>query len=855
MKPGHRGGSPPPPGYRAPGVEMEGDLPSGDSALINPRNTVNTAGSASESHLEQWRSTPKSKASLENVSCSKSIGDSKMNFGKMQDFALTNTARYKTGPIKATHAVPTLNGSTKNNTNVDLENTTIQKQRNELQLLVAELKDRDKELNEMVAAHQKQLLAWEEDRLRILSLEERCAKVEHELRNRNEIIRTLSTQQKILESQQADCLKTLNCTQQRLKEMSEKAAESASNCEELEDRNKSLNSSVMELSAQVGQLQAREQELATMLELKDKDMVEATNHIMDLTARFKTLEGALREARLNETNSRKEVHDCKQHSKKLRHEICKLKDELDEKTVENNEQREEIIRLKQERQYLGSELTLAVEREKRKDQILELARSKQERADTELHGLRQVNEKQQHDLQLLHLNLESSQELIKKQEEKILEISSGRLFSDSKYIAQNNNGQNKVEGQERKNDIVLKKWKKEPTKDHKKESMTNRHIEEAAKSTQNLDAELIPISTKEQGHLLVTEGRNTVNCRNYSSSDCANAQVVFPLELDQCTNGNLTFKTHNLHCNANDSNKKPTKYVVPKQNCRYSSANDSGSPQGRENNAQQVSRNQKWRFEGSADAGIMEHENVAYINTDHHSPSCNTSSHCKGSIVSTSTDNHHSLCSKPSTTSIISTKEAAKTVEDHNLEDKYNNELSECGMSEEMSQMPARNETDQEASMSEQDWMKLYQPAVDVKDLWWLYLNDGSASSHGLGSPTAVEKKSDERLELNAYGLESPVRSVNSSPVRERPRGKSNLHGELCGNDSVSPARLSSTEDNAMASSNNAYRDDCSPTTKLQRLLAESRQMVASLERSTQLPLGLASCANSNSNARDGGSL
>ncbi|XP_051887982.1 coiled-coil domain-containing protein 62 isoform X2 [Pristis pectinata] len=536
MKPGHRGGSPPPPGYRAPGVEMEGDLPSGDSALINPRNTVNTAGSASESHLEQWRSTPKSKASLENVSCSKSIGDSKMNFGKMQDFALTNTARYKTGPIKATHAVPTLNGSTKNNTNVDLENTTIQKQRNELQLLVAELKDRDKELNEMVAAHQKQLLAWEEDRLRILSLEERCAKVEHELRNRNEIIRTLSTQQKILESQQADCLKTLNCTQQRLKEMSEKAAESASNCEELEDRNKSLNSSVMELSAQVGQLQAREQELATMLELKDKDMVEATNHIMDLTARFKTLEGALREARLNETNSRKEVHDCKQHSKKLRHEICKLKDELDEKTVENNEQREEIIRLKQERQYLGSELTLAVEREKRKDQILELARSKQERADTELHGLRQVNEKQQHDLQLLHLNLESSQELIKKQEEKILEIS-------------------------------------------------------------------------------------------------------------------------------------------------------------------------------------------------------------------------------------------------------------------------------------------------------------------------------DERLELNAYGLESPVRSVNSSPVRERPRGKSNLHGELCGNDSVSPARLSSTEDNAMASSNNAYRDDCSPTTKLQRLLAESRQMVASLERSTQLPLGLASCANSNSNARDGGSL
>ncbi|XP_067911159.1 coiled-coil domain-containing protein 62 isoform X2 [Heterodontus francisci] len=515
---------------------MEGNKSSGDSPLINPRNPVNASSSASESHLEQWHSTPKPKPSLENVSCSKSIGDSKMNFGKMQDFAVANAGRFKTCPTKANQPGPILNGSTKNNANVDLENATIQKQRNELQLLVAELKDRDKELNEMVAAHQKQLLAWEEDRLRILSLEERCAKVEHELRNRNEIIRSLSAQQKVLESQQADCLKTLSSTQQRLKEMSEKAAEAASNCEELEDRNKSLNSSMLELSAQVGQLQAREQELTTMLELKDKDMVEATNHIMDLTARFKTLEGALREARLNETNTRKEVHDCKQHSKKLRHEICKLKDELDEKTVENNEQREEIIRLKQERQYLGNELTLAVEREKRKDQILELARSKQERADTELHGLRQVNEKQQHDLQLLHLNLESSQELIQRQEEKILEIS-------------------------------------------------------------------------------------------------------------------------------------------------------------------------------------------------------------------------------------------------------------------------------------------------------------------------------EERLELNTFSLESPLRSMNSSPVRERSRGKNSLHGDLSMNNSVSPVRLSTNEDSGRMSANNTYRDDCSPTSKLQRLLAESRQMVASLERSTQLPLGLSSCANSNSNIRDGSSL
>ncbi|XP_067861863.1 putative leucine-rich repeat-containing protein DDB_G0290503 isoform X2 [Heptranchias perlo] len=795
--------------FRVPGVEMEGDLPSGDSALINPRNPVNASSSASESHLEQWLSTPKPTPSLENVSCSKSIGDSKMNFGKMQDFALANAARYKTCPTKAIHPVPVLNGCTRNNANADLENGTIQKQRNELQLLVAELKDRDKELNEMVAAHQKQLLAWEEDRLRILGLEERCAKVEHELRNRNEIIRTLNVQQKILESQQADCLKSLACTQQRLQEMSEKAAEAASNCEELEDRNKSLNSSMLELSAQVGQLQAREQELTTMLELKDKDMVEATNHIMDLTARFKTLEGALREARLNETNTRKEVHDCKQHSKRLRHEICKLKDELDEKTVENNEQREEIIRLKQERQYLGNELTLAVEREKRKDQILELAKSKQERADTELHGLRQVNEKQQHDLQLLHLNLESSQELIQKQEEKILEISSSRLLSDPNCTTQSRDGQNEIKGQEHINDMVIKKWKKETSKEHKKDCMINRHKEETVKPMpvmQNQNGELILNNTKEQGHLLVTEVGNTINCRNYTSSECVNAQTIFPIDFDQSANGNLSFKTYTLQTNANDSNKKPSKYVMPKQSCKFTTANNCSSPQGRDDNLQQVSRKQKLRFDGSSDVNAiecMEQHNIAYTNTDHHSPSCSNSCHCKVSLTTISVDNHHSLCSKSSATSIVSSKETAKTSENHKIEEKYSNELNECGMNEEIIRSHTRNEADLEPPVSEQDWMKLFQPAVDVKDLWWLYLNDGSGSSHGLDSPTSVGKKSEERLELNTFGLESPLRSMNSSPVRERPRGKSSLHGDLCMNDSVSPVRLNTNEDSGRMSANN----------------------------------------------------
>ncbi len=63
----------------------------------------------------------------------------------------------------------------------ELEANTIQKQRRELQLLIGELQDRDRELNEMVASHQNQLLAWEQDRQKLLTLQQRYTRVNGEL--------------------------------------------------------------------------------------------------------------------------------------------------------------------------------------------------------------------------------------------------------------------------------------------------------------------------------------------------------------------------------------------------------------------------------------------------------------------------------------------------------------------------------------------------------------------------------------------------------------------------------------------------------------------------------------------------
>ncbi|KAM9621866.1 coiled-coil domain-containing protein 62 isoform 5-T5 [Trichechus inunguis] len=294
----------------------------------------------------------------------------------------------------------------------EVEISTIEKQRKELQLLIGELKDRDKELNDMVAVHQRQLLSWEEDRQKVLTLEERCSKLEGELHKRSEIIRSLIKKIKTLESNQNECQMALQKTQQQLQEMAQKAAHASLLSEDLEARNQNLSNTLVDLSAQVGQLQAREQALTTMIKLKDKDIIEAVNHIADCSGKFKVLEHALRDAKMVETSIVKEKQDYKQKLKALKVEVSKLKEELNEKTTENNDQREEIIRLKQERSYLHDELVFTVEREKRKDDLLDIAKSKQERTNTELHNLRQIYVKQQRDLQFLHVNVENSQELI-----------------------------------------------------------------------------------------------------------------------------------------------------------------------------------------------------------------------------------------------------------------------------------------------------------------------------------------------------------------------------------------------------------------------------------------------------------
>ncbi|XP_058672722.1 coiled-coil domain-containing protein 62 [Ammospiza caudacuta] len=313
----------------------------------------------------------------------------------------------------------------------DHKNSIIRRQRQELKLLISELKDRDKELNDMVEVHERHIQAWEDDRQKILTLAERCSVLTSELNERNAIIKSLTKKLKLLESQHNDSKITLESTQQKFKELTQKVTDSSVHCQALEEKNQSLHCSVLELSAKTGQLQAREQELLSMLQMKDKALIETTDQITEVTSKFKTLENALRTAKLDEFTRNREHQDLKVTLNDVMSQVNKMKDILSEKMKESSKNQEEISHLKQENGCLRSELILAVEEAQRKDQLFQFAKSKQVRIERELSSLRQVCVKQQRDLHFLHVNFDSSQESRQKLENASSGKSSGATFSAS----------------------------------------------------------------------------------------------------------------------------------------------------------------------------------------------------------------------------------------------------------------------------------------------------------------------------------------------------------------------------------------------------------------------------------------
>ncbi|XP_055087636.1 coiled-coil domain-containing protein 62 isoform X2 [Periophthalmus magnuspinnatus] len=288
---------------------------------------------------------------------------------------------------------------------------TIANLKKELQLLVTELKDRDKELNTMAAAHRQEVQTWERTRQKLLKLERQCAFLEDELQKRNDVIRVLTKHVVVLETREEDALQQLRESQLQIRELSNKELNLSKKCQDFEEQNKSLNSSVTALSTQIGALQVREEELSSMLKLKEKDVSEASSHLLDLTGHLKDMELSLKESYTKESTLQTELQEQKHYCTEARCAITQLKEQLQQQIAQSSAQREEIIRLKQELQLVSQNQALPEEGESSwKDELLELFRSKQERTTSELLCLRQVCENQRNDIQLLQLNLESARQ-------------------------------------------------------------------------------------------------------------------------------------------------------------------------------------------------------------------------------------------------------------------------------------------------------------------------------------------------------------------------------------------------------------------------------------------------------------
>ncbi|GAA6223597.1 coiled-coil domain-containing protein 62 [Lates japonicus] len=364
--------------------------------------------SSHDASAEVWHSTPVKKR---NADAPLDVGHSSV----LTSFRMDSPAKpwaESTRPIPADAPCPHRSQDTELSVN-DLSSSTIRRQRRELQQMMAELKERDRELNAMASSHHKQLHAWEQNRQRVLASEQRCARLDDELQKRNEVIRVLTKRVWTVETREKEVQEKLSVAQQQLSELEQKEQHISQRCQDSEEKNQSLSSTLTALSIQVGSLQVREEELSSMLKLKDKDTTEASARIQDLTRRLRDLETLLTESCSRETKLQRDLEESKRRYREAKREIAHLKDELQQQVTQSSTQREEIIRLKQELQLLHRDLALAGEGDSWRDELLELARSKQERTMSELRCLRQVCENQRNDLQLLQLNLESARETLR----------------------------------------------------------------------------------------------------------------------------------------------------------------------------------------------------------------------------------------------------------------------------------------------------------------------------------------------------------------------------------------------------------------------------------------------------------
>lgn len=290
----------------------------------------------------------------------------------------------------------------------EADRETIAKQRHELQLLIEELKDRDRELNEMTATHRQQLAAWDDDRKRLVAIDNRNARLEYELHRRGEQLRALLRKLKSTECE----AKTRRCAQEamqsQLTKMAEEQSRASMHIQDFEEKNQSLSQSLKSLSLSLDDSKNREQELLAVVQLKEKDLSDSSRLVVELSAKLRSADQVGKQAEKSGQEAKRLADEWKDKYFEAKEELDRVSGELAKTQAGIEERSAECEKAKREAATLRSDLVHAAEREKRKDQLVELQKSKQERTDAELSSLRQIYERTRRDLEALYHSIESS---------------------------------------------------------------------------------------------------------------------------------------------------------------------------------------------------------------------------------------------------------------------------------------------------------------------------------------------------------------------------------------------------------------------------------------------------------------
>ncbi|XP_041350341.1 coiled-coil domain-containing protein 62-like isoform X2 [Gigantopelta aegis] len=272
---------------------------------------------------------------------------------------------------------------------------TIQKQRNEITCLINELQDRDQELNDMVLGHQQQLLSWQRDRQRLLALEQKCRTFEEKLNEKDQSLKRLQSQ--LTMSRSESRISNAEVTKKQLEKINSEKKEQSHQLDSLQSLNISLNKSLKALSGQVGQLEAREQELVTLIRLKEKDIFVKSKTVDELTARLKQLEARCQECQLREADAVRRGTRYKQKYTQAQETIEKLLREVKKKEDDTNQSFAIVTSIPNQLSSVhGSPASLSDrerskgDREKSKDNLVESLKAKREKMCSELKKVREA---------------------------------------------------------------------------------------------------------------------------------------------------------------------------------------------------------------------------------------------------------------------------------------------------------------------------------------------------------------------------------------------------------------------------------------------------------------------------------